>query len=75
LNLATFGADDYVGNCHKWLMAPKGCAFLHTRRDRQPGLHPVTIWHGSEQGFVAEFDWTGTDDPSAFLALPAASAP
>jgi isopenicillin-N epimerase len=72
LDLAALGADYYVGNCHKWLMAPKGCAFLHTRRDRQPGLHPVTISHGFEQGFLAEFDWTGTGDPSAFLALPAA---
>ena len=72
LDLAALGADYYVGNGHKWLMAPKGSAFLHVRRDRQAGLHPVTISHGLGQGFVAEFDWTGTDDPSAFLALPAA---
>ena len=72
LDLAALGADYYVGNGHKWLMAPKGSAFLHVRRDRQAGLHPVTISHGFGQGFVAEFDWTGTDDPSAFLALPAA---
>lgn len=72
LDLAALGADYYVGNCHKWLMAPKGSAFLHVRRDRQAGLHPVTISHGFGQGFVAEFDWTGTADPSAFLALPAA---
>ncbi|MFO1158931.1 MAG: aminotransferase class V-fold PLP-dependent enzyme [Reyranellaceae bacterium] len=72
LDLTALGADYYVGNCHKWLMAPKGSAFLHVRRDRQSGLHPVTISHGFEQGFLAEFDWTGTDDPSAFLAVPAA---
>jgi len=74
LDLTALGADFYTGNCHKWLMAPKGSAFLHARRDRQRDLHPVTISHGFEQGFCAEFDWTGTSDPTAFLALPAALA-
>jgi isopenicillin-N epimerase len=74
LDLTALGADFYTGNCHKWLMAPKGSAFLHARRERQLGLHPVTISHGFEQGFYAEFDWTGTSDPTAFLAVPAALA-
>jgi len=72
LDLTRLDADWYVGNCHKWLMAPKGCAFLWARRDRQDGLHPVTISHGYGQGFLAEFDWTGTRDMSAFLAVTAA---
>jgi isopenicillin-N epimerase len=37
-------------------------------------LHPVTISHGYGQGFLAEFDWTGTRDPTAYLAVPAALA-
>ncbi len=72
LDLAAIGADYYVGNCHKWLFAPKGCAFLRVRPDRQEGLHPVTISHGFGQGLVAEFDWIGTRDHSPWLALPAA---
>ncbi len=72
LDLGRLGADWYVGTCHKWLCAPKGCGFLYARADRRAGLHPVTISHGYGQGFAAEFDWTGTMDPSAFLALPAA---
>jgi isopenicillin-N epimerase len=72
LNLAELGADWYVGNCHKWLCAPKGCAFLHTTRP--DGLHPGTISHGYGQGFLAEFDWTGTTDPSRFLAVTDAIA-
>ena len=71
LDLTAMGADWYTGNCHKWLMAPKGCAFLHARADRQADLHPVTISHGYTCGFAEEFDWTGTADPSAYLALPA----
>jgi len=72
LDLPTLGADWYVGNCHKWLCAPKGAGFLWAAPERQAGLHPAVISHGYGQGFVAEFDWTGTRDPSAFLAVPAA---
>ena len=60
--------DWYAGNCHKWLCAPKGSAFLYARSDRQADLHPVTISHGWGKGFLEEFDWTGTRDPSAWLA-------
>ena len=70
LDLTALDADWYVGNCHKWLMAPKGAAFLWARRDRQIGLHPTSISHGYGGGFLAEFDWTGTTDPSAWLAVP-----
>jgi isopenicillin-N epimerase len=74
LDLTALGADWYVGTCHKWLSAPKGCGFLHARADRRAELHPVVISHGYGGGFTAEFDWTGTADPSAFLSLPAAIA-
>jgi isopenicillin-N epimerase len=72
LDLAAINADWYVGNCHKWLCAPKGCAFLHAQPPAQAGLHPGTISHGFGKGFLAEFDWTGTTDPSRFLAVTAA---
>jgi isopenicillin-N epimerase len=68
LDLRTLDADWYAGNCHKWLCAPKGSAFLYARRDRQEELHPVTISHGFGKGYLEEFDWTGTRDPSAWLA-------
>jgi isopenicillin-N epimerase len=74
LDLTAIGADWYVGNCHKWLCAPKGCAFLHAAPAAQAGLHPGTISHGYGQGFLAEFDWTGTTDPGRFLAVTEAIA-
>jgi isopenicillin-N epimerase len=72
VDLTAINADWYAGNCHKWLCAPKGCAFLHAQPAAQPGLHPGTISHGYGQGFLAEFDWTGTTDPSRFLSIQAA---
>ena len=72
LDIPSIGADWYVGNCHKWLMAPKGSGFLWTSPARQSDTHPLVISHGYGQGFTAEFDWTGTRDPSAWLAVPAA---
>lgn len=72
LDLPALDPDWYVGTCHKWLSAPKGCGFLYARADRRDDLHPVTISHGYGEGFTAEFDWTGTTDPSAYLALSVA---
>lgn len=72
IDLTQLDADWYVGNCHKWLMAPKGCAFLWSRPDHQQGLHPVTISHGYGKGYLAEFDWTGTRDATACLAVETA---
>ena len=72
VDVTAINADWYVGNCHKWLMSAKGCGFLYARPDRQAGIHPVTISHGLNKGFRAEFDWTGTWDPSAFLSVTAA---
>jgi isopenicillin-N epimerase len=72
LDLGAVGADWYTGNAHKWLFAPKGCAFLHAAPPAREGLHPVVLSHGLGEGFVAEFDWTGTRDPTAWLAIDAA---
>jgi isopenicillin-N epimerase len=74
LDGTALGADWVSGNAHKWLFAPKGCAFLWARKDVQADLHPTVISHGFEQGFANEFDWTGTRDPTAWLAIPAALA-
>jgi isopenicillin-N epimerase len=74
LDIPSIGADWYVGNCHKWLMAPKGSGFLWAPPARAAELHPLVISHGYGQGFAAEFDWIGTRDPTAWLCVPAAIA-
>lgn len=74
LDIPRLGVDYYTGNLHKWALAPKGCGFLWVAPERQQGLHPPVISWGLGQGFVQEFDWVGTKDPTPFLAAPAALA-
>lgn len=83
LNLNALGADFYAGNCHKWLMAPKGSAFLHVRPELQHLVQPGVISHGwsldpdangafGNSRFIDMLEMQGTRDPAAFLTVPAA---
>ncbi len=88
LDLTEVDADFYTGNCHKWLCAPKGAAFLHVRPEHQEGLHASVVSWGYVAGASsgpAGFDaytgntlmerrlqWQGTRDLAAFLSVPAA---
>lgn len=85
LNLDVLGADFYAGNCHKWLMAPKGSAFLCVRPELQAMINPLVISHGwtpdaTEPGpfgntaFIDRLEMQGTRDPAAWLSVPAAIA-
>jgi isopenicillin-N epimerase len=76
IDIAAIGAAYYVGNCHKWLCAPKGAGFLVARRDKHAGLAPTVISHGwnapadKKTRFRLLHDWLGTDDPTAWLCVP-----
>jgi isopenicillin-N epimerase len=74
LDVPSLGVDWYVANLHKWAHAPRSCGILWAPPARQDGLHPPVISWGLDQGFLAEFDWVGTRDPSPWLAAPAGIA-
>jgi isopenicillin-N epimerase len=72
IDLAAIDADFYTGNCHKWLCAPKGAAFLYARPEHQAALLPPTIsWGWTEtRTFVSAHQMQGTRDPAAYLTVP-----
>jgi isopenicillin-N epimerase len=73
LDLGALGADFYAGNFHKWLCAPKGAGFLHARPEVQPLLEPRAVsWDWPADEWAERHRWTGTHDPSPYLAVPAA---
>ena len=72
VDLQTNPPDFWVGNLHKWLCAPKGCAVLVVEKQWHHAVHPTAISHDYGTGLQAEFRWTGTLDPSAWMCAPAA---
>ncbi len=84
LDLDVLGADFYAGNCHKWLMGPKGSAFLHVRRELQHLINPLVISHGwtpdlhapdatgvfGNTPFIDSIEMQGTRDPAPWLTVP-----
>jgi isopenicillin-N epimerase len=76
IDLAAIDADFYTGNCHKWLCSPKSAAFLYARPEWQPKLDPLVVSWGwqsrnpRESTFLDYFEWRGTHDPAAYLAVP-----
>jgi isopenicillin-N epimerase len=80
LDLQALDADIYTGNCHKWLLSPKGAGFLYVRRDLQKCIEPLVVSWGRHalpqksagSQFLDDLTWTGTHDPSAYFTVPAA---
>ncbi|MFO1329065.1 MAG: aminotransferase class V-fold PLP-dependent enzyme [Rubrivivax sp.] len=87
VDLDAIGADYSTGNCHKWLCAPKGTAFLHARPQHHESLDATVVsWgyvagSGGHTGFDAytgrstferRLQWQGTRDICGCLAVEAA---
>lgn len=74
LDLAAIAPDFYAGNCHKWLCAPKGSAFLYAAPAHQAMIEPLVTSWGCVPGasFAQRHGWQGTRDIAAYLSVPAA---
>jgi isopenicillin-N epimerase len=72
LDIPALGVDWYAANLHKWCFAPRSCGVLWAAPGRHAGLHPGVIsWGIVHDDWLQEFEWTGTRDPSPWLAAPA----
>ncbi|MCF7824539.1 MAG: aminotransferase class V-fold PLP-dependent enzyme [Candidatus Marinimicrobia bacterium] len=74
LDLSRIGADFYTSNCHKWLLTPKGTAFLHVHARQRNSYEPLVIsWAEiNRPSFALRHEMWGTRDLAGFLSIPAA---
>jgi isopenicillin-N epimerase len=80
VDISEIDPDVYIGNCHKWMMAPKGAGFLYVRADKKHLVEPLIVSWGwgkdfpftTGSKFLDNLQRSGTIDPSAYLAVPAA---
>lgn len=73
VNLKEIAADFYVGNCHKWMLSPKGAGFVYASRKHENKIRPPAISWGNisegESSLLLENEWQGTTDISSILAV------
>lgn len=80
VDLQALNADMIFGNAHKWMLAPKGAAFLYVRPEIQNLIDPLIVSWGTNSTpeiatgsrFIDILQWTGTTDPAAALTVPTA---
>jgi isopenicillin-N epimerase len=80
VDLSSLQADFYVGNCHKWMLSPKGAGFIYVRSELQNLIEPLVVSWGyqsrqntpRESRFIDYLQWNGTKDPAAALSVPTA---
>jgi isopenicillin-N epimerase len=63
------GATWWVGNLHKWAYTPRGAGLLW-RSASAPATWPSVLSWQVEDGYAESFDYPGTWDYAAWLAVP-----
>jgi isopenicillin-N epimerase len=77
VDIDQLGCDFYCASLHKWLSAPFGSGFLYAAPKHQATMEPPVRSWGRQfpaptYGWADEFLWSGSYDPSPYLAVPAA---
>ncbi|MFI4916293.1 MAG: aminotransferase class V-fold PLP-dependent enzyme [Phycisphaerales bacterium JB060] len=78
MDIAGLAPSYYAANLHKWVCSPKGSAVLWVHPDQRERCQPMILSNLAERPIEGrphlhtEFDYIGTSDPTAVLAVPAA---
>lgn len=72
VDVASLGADFWVGNFHKWAFAAHTVAALWVGPRWRHRIRPLVVSWDEAEGYPAAFDHQGTLDYSAWLSLPTA---
>jgi len=75
LDITELGVTYYTGNCHKWICAPKGAAFLYVKPEKQNEIKPLiisrffNIGKTANERFQNAFFWQGTMDYISYICV------
>ncbi|MBA2550073.1 MAG: aminotransferase class V-fold PLP-dependent enzyme [Nocardioidaceae bacterium] len=70
-DIESLGADAWVGNLHKWMFTPRGCALLWVAERWRESIRPLVLSWEIDEEFPICFDRPGTADYTGWLAAPA----
>jgi isopenicillin-N epimerase len=70
VELDSLGVDFWVGNFHKWALAPRSVAALWVAPRWRESIRPLVVSWNDEQSYPSSFDQQGTVDDSVWLTLP-----
>jgi isopenicillin-N epimerase len=70
VDVASIGADFWVGNLHKWAFAPRGTAMLAVAPAWRRRVEPLIVSWEQEEGFPLSVEMQGTLDYTPWLAAP-----
>lgn len=68
------GAAFWFGNMHKWAFSARTAAALVVAPAFRERVRPPVASYGGSLGYPRSFSYLGTQDPTAYLSLPAALA-
>lgn len=70
-DVSGIGADFWVGNFHKWALAPRATALLCVAPQWRDRMEPLVPSYGDRIGYAMSLEHQGTRDVTPWLAAPA----
>ncbi len=61
-----------IGNLHKWLYCPRGCALLYIRPELQASAQPSLASNEHHSGYPHNFFYQATRDYTPYCVVPEA---